>query len=368
MDTTGERKPIGRNLREFSAEMQADLEALPHSAAFEQVMEDYKVEQSTLLQSTVRYDIHTSLLPNELQEAFYFPSIATVSDIRAVLQEDRFRDNDTVDNVWLLTMQFLLNGRLYVLTVTDSQAKLMSENSEGGSSTHLTTPSIASQLIAGLITESIPGKNEDEESLSEDYTDTLTSIGFRNQLMILGHLVGESRSTVTAHLPYEYGDRVVIARTVETESTDSNGAGLEIDLGWELFDTATEISLINRIVKDHDKGIEREVVYGEIGDTKESIDDFLTFKQMPGLFKETEAVHARTVNRKDPQWKRLAVMFMVTIGPLLERYRELDQVSFEDDPDHSDDDREFYVDEPEEDGRDDDLDEDGFNSPNPGAA
>ena len=320
MDREPDLSSKPRTYAEYSLECEQDFDALPHSLAFEQVMNDHMTERVTAFESQVIVPLDIALLPPELSDTFYFPTRADLSDVKAILTEGP-------DDLWALTLKFSVNNRVYVVTSTQEGLLIQTDNSEGGSIDYRVERSIAPRLLAAFAVSSLDADTDKHQQLFKDNTLPTDGSGIKKQLLALGHLIGTTNSSTTAPLPFEYGDRAIIATYTETESMHTSGIGTSIDLAWELFDSSTEFSYVSHAVKDSDTGLNHKTTYVEVAANSASIDDFVLSKQVPDLFEDNELQPALTINRSDPRWQNIAMTFMSTIGPLMDEYKYLDTAS-----------------------------------------
>jgi hypothetical protein len=335
-----EPKPKKDILGEFSTDSEEQLAALPHTVAFEQIMLDYMRERHTRFSTDegVSFELDTSLLPQELVDTFYFPENARVSDMRAILDETK----DTEGDLWSLKVRFAINGIVYLLTGNNQAMMVQTESSEGSVLDFTTTHSAATRLLATFITSLIEPKAELREQTIGDYVGSADGTGYKNQLMALGNLAGSTNCATTAQLPYDDGDRMILATYNEVETMDSSGISAHIDLAWELIDTtSTEFNLVTHAVRDRTNDDSHEINYAEVSSTSAPIEDYLLSRELPELFPDEEFKRPLTIDRNDPRWKRIAVIFIATLAPLLDEYKKFDTTE---------------------------LDEDGFDAPDSGAA
>lgn len=316
---------------EFYRVNSEDLDFLPFSHAFEQVMKDSMLTRSTHYSAAESVEIEDRNFPTKLREALFFPERSEVDNLSAELTEQTTEDGV----VWLFTMGFsmddVFNYDIKMSSYDTDAAFLSTEGLDGEIVVRLDQRTIVELMLTVLYAhiDRLHVQNMDVHELFGSRYDALvlSPDALRRLLMLLGDASGYAETITTSSFPYENGDRAVIAKMSEKESTDTSLNDVSLELGWEFPSPDINSELSVQIGKSATGNPSDILRYGSISSTDVPVEDFVTSKEMGELFGSEQILPRHIVNpRYQPdRWQMLANVFMTTIRPALEQYKNLDQ-------------------------------------------
>lgn len=307
---------------------QEEFETLPHTEAFDALMEVYKQSETVSYLSQDIISIDSDLFSKQLSDVLYFRSNVSVSNLAIELISDSGED-------WVLNGAFLVDGDRYRITSSKHHAHITDlENNREADLNPLNCVRLLSCIVTLEADHDPTSLDKHLDSLSpEDTPKTIKAL-----LLTLGHLNGRVSVSRNAKFPTEFDDRAIVAKTIETETTKMSGIATKLELNWEIFDANTELTANIRRVNKPDA---IDINFGSIQPTEISVESYDLSKQFPELYTLSSEESEKQIHSSDDiGWPTIASTFMATIGPLLREYRHLDEPS---------------------------LDQDSFDTPNPSA-
>lgn len=295
------------------------FEALPLSNAFHKVLDKYLIDQKLIYRSDRLIHLEDGTLTESLSGTFFFPHSTTLSNIELSLI------SDATDN-WSMNGSFDVGGQTYSMVASEGVSTLCGEDSNGNTLVAHTDNKRLLTLFAHIVASE---NDTNPKPIVDKLKDTSPKDGFKNLLFSLGSLNGRATLTRTAVLPYEHGDRAILAVVSEQESPRASGINTKFLLNWELFDANTEI--IAHLNEIHNSGLDYSqlsVRYAERRSTAVSIDEYLLSQQIPELYQVDTNLQPPT--QIDPKidkraWIHATATLMSTIGPSLDEFRSLDE-------------------------------------------
>lgn len=307
------RQPSSSEYFNYAVTAQDEFEALPHTEAFDAVMEVYKQSETVSYLSHDPILIDSDLFSKQLNDVLYFRSNVMVSDLAIELISGTGED-------WVLNGVFLLDGDRYRIASSKHHAYItdLENNREAA-----LDPINCVRLLSCIVTL----EAEHDPTSLDKHLDTLqpedTPSTIKALLLTLGHLNGRVSISRKAKFPTEFDDRAIIAKTVETETTMTSGIATTLELNWEIFDANTELTANIRRVNKPDV---IDVNFGSIQPIDIPVESYELSKQFPELYTlSVEESEKQTHSIDDPGWPTIASAFMATVGPLVKEYRHLDE-------------------------------------------
>lgn len=319
------------NHAEFCRVNSEDLDFLPFSHAFEQVMSDAMITRSTLYSAAESVEIEDRNFPAKLREALFFPERSEIDNLSAELTEQATEDG----TVWLYTMEFSMdehfNYDIKMSSHDTDTAFLRTDGIDGEVVVKLDQRTII-ELMLTILYAHIDRQNVQNMDVRELFGSrysalTLSPDALRRLLMLLGDASGYAETITTSNFPYENGDRAVIAKMSEKESTDTSLNDVSLELDWEFPSADVNSELSVQVGKSTTGDPSHILHYGTISSTDVPVEDFVTSKEMVNLLgsEQTFPLHIVSPRYQPDKWQMLVNVFMTTIRPALERYKYLDQ-------------------------------------------
>ena len=323
MEQTPADKYIQRTTRALE-----EFETLPHSHAFEALIENHLVERKTVYKSGTDepFYLGNDIVTKSLRDTFFFPHNSKIDSIRLELL---FRDQDA----WTLSGSLDINTQKYQLVAMPEDCTLTGEDVDGNRIASTTSHAHILSLLAQIAASDREPGSFDHIIAKFEYLNDPSSIAeaYEKLLKHLGNINGKVTTLRTAELPHDHPDRSLVVSLNEVESKTLSGVNVRFMLDWELADakyteTTTMLGKLNQHEKQYDF-LATEIRVLQRSGTSVLPSDFLVSKQIPELYSLGESTFAPIVI--DPRdnyeaWVNTAMTLMATIGPLLQEFCHLD--------------------------------------------
>lgn len=212
------------------------IENLGHSPAYAQLLTDKMDRYSSVMTCD-----ETTLLPQALPEEIYFTDLPSVKGFKCSFDEVR----DTAGTSWSFTALMDINGTPWTMSATPNGTTLRGSHYDERQKTYDFPPETALRFMGSLAYSfTVSGQGIPLEGVISRLDDTPRAIdGIMNAI---ASNYGRYRSELFAKLPYNRY-RAVVAKLLETETSDNNGVTVELRMARQFADgSINEVTSVQR--------------------------------------------------------------------------------------------------------------------------
>ncbi len=328
-------------LYEYRLECAERFESLPHRPEFDDALEEFARARKVRFFQESPISLEPGDLPNELSDAFYFPSSPIVEAMTLEVSKDQ-------DGHHFMEGSFHVSRMQFDITPAFPGIFISTENSEGGELRYKTSEKSLLQLLSVMyarkaaqmlerLHEASLLRNENNPEILEipfskptahDIQTVINDLvgdgdweNISEVLEKLASAVDAGKTTFTTHalFPPQDGftaDRAILATKVETYHNSVEQQEVNLDINWLLTDKNTElIGKTTLITSDKFEPLEPSVT---VQPTEYDIENFAFMKELDAV--AGNETHGKEFSKEDPEWLALVSIFMTSVQPYLDRY------------------------------------------------
>lgn len=329
---------------------EADFLALSHNVAFQELVRKNQVGRQTnfILENSVEMELED--MPQELQDAFFFPSHLRLEKMSLSFAETPDPDDKLqMNTLWTFGGSFVINNTQYSMQKHTKGVELSTEGPDGSPLTYQFDGTVFTKFLATIIVSSIhdlsgfdhkqrlkiahQGLTPAERArIIGEYDVPLDPSSLRRLMDGLGQTNGKVVESIKAAFSSYDDSRIMLVTLKETETPHVSGISTDIDLAFYLTGDPIDVSGYTINESTEVSGFVREVhrpyalqnSYMSFGPTSVEPQDYMFNKLFEDALNLSES-HLQQAQPDTDDWFRSISIFMTSITPLLYQAEQSDR-------------------------------------------